>query len=89
MDLTLPPGSFDPTTHRAGYVPGWTERSYPGYSGYAWYRSRVSIQDAAQVATGQLAIKMPTSLDDAYQEGLMRGHLLLALVWLCRSRKLP
>ncbi|HEX4022521.1 MAG TPA: SpoIIE family protein phosphatase [Acidobacteriaceae bacterium] len=63
MDLTPPPGSYDPTIGRSGYVPGWTARGYKDYSGYAWYRLRVHIQDG-QTA---LALKMPDDIDDAYQ----------------------
>jgi hypothetical protein len=66
MDLTPPPGSYDPTFDTSGYVPGWTARGYKGYSGYsgyAWYRLRVNIQNG-QTA---LALKMPVNFDDAYQ----------------------
>lgn len=44
-------------------IPGWTARGYPGYSGYAWYRLTLNVQDAAH----PLALKMPDSVDDAYQ----------------------
>jgi hypothetical protein len=63
MDLTPPPGSFDPVIGSSGYVPGWTARGYKGYSGFAWYRLRVNIQNG-QTA---LALKMPDNFDDAYQ----------------------
>jgi len=63
MDLTPPPGSYDPTIGGSGFVPGWTARGYKGISGYAWYRLRVNIQDG-QTA---LALKMPDDFDDAYQ----------------------
>jgi hypothetical protein len=63
MDLTPPPGSFDPNIGSSGFVPGWTARSYKGYSGYAWYRLRVNIQDGQT----RLALKMPDDFDDAYQ----------------------
>ncbi len=64
VDLTPPLSSYDPYMGSSGFVPGWTERGYRGYSGFAWYRLRVNIQDAAQ---GGLAIKMPSDVDDAYQ----------------------
>jgi serine phosphatase RsbU (regulator of sigma subunit) len=68
MDLTPPPGSYDPITGNSGFVPGWTTRGFPGYSGYAWYRLRVHIQDNAQQGKeGALAIKMPENVDDIYQ----------------------
>lgn len=63
MDLTPPPGSADPTIGVSGYLPGWTERGYAGYSGYAWYRLRVNVQGASR----RLALKMPDGADDAYQ----------------------
>jgi hypothetical protein len=63
MDLTPPPGSGDATLGISGYLPGWTERGYPGYSGFAWYRLRVNVQEASR----RLALKMPAGADDAYQ----------------------
>ncbi len=63
MDLTPPPGSYDQNLGSSGFVPGWTARGYKGYSGYAWYRLRVHIQDGQSA----LALKMPNDLDDAYQ----------------------
>ena len=68
MDLTPPPGSYDPITGNSGFVPGWTTRGYPGYAGYAWYRLRVNIQDNVQRGeSGGLALKMPENVDDIYQ----------------------
>ncbi len=68
MDLTPPPGSYDPITGNSGFVPGWTTRGFPGYSGYAWYRLRVDIQDNVQRGeNGELAFKMPENVDDIYQ----------------------
>jgi hypothetical protein len=63
MDLTPPPGSYDPAFGSRGYVPGWTVRGYAGYSGFAWYRLRVDLQNE-QTA---LKLKMPNDFDDAYQ----------------------
>jgi hypothetical protein len=63
MDLTPPPGSYDPNIGSSGFVPGWMARGYKGYSGYAWYRLRVDIQDGQSA----LALKMPDNFDDAYQ----------------------
>jgi len=62
MDLTPPPGSRDPA-FGGSYVRGWTARGHKGYSGYAWYRLRVDVQDG-QTA---LKLKMPNDFDDAYQ----------------------
>ena len=68
MDLTPPPGSYDPITGNSGFVPGWTTRGFPGYAGYAWYRLRVNIQDNVQRGeNGELALKMPENVDDIYQ----------------------
>ena len=68
MDLTPPPGSYDPITGNSGFVPGWTTRGFPGYAGYAWYRLRVDIQDNVQRGeNGELALKMPENVDDIYQ----------------------
>ncbi|MGB8480996.1 MAG: SpoIIE family protein phosphatase [Acidobacteriaceae bacterium] len=63
MDLTPPAGSYDPILGSSGFVPGWTARGYKGYSGYAWYRLRVDIQDGQSA----LALKMPDNFDDVYQ----------------------
>ncbi len=64
MDLTPPEGSYDPYIGSSGFVPGWTARGYPGYSGFAWYRLRVNLRDPVE---GGLALKMPSDVDDAYQ----------------------
>jgi hypothetical protein len=64
MDLTPPKGSYDPYSGGSGFVPGWTARGFPGYSGFAWYRLRVSLRDPVG---GGLALKMPDNVDDAYQ----------------------
>jgi Stage II sporulation protein E (SpoIIE) len=64
MDLTPPPGSYDPYSGGSGFVAGWTARGYPGYSGFAWYRLRVNLRNQVR---GGLAFKMPANVDDAYQ----------------------
>jgi Stage II sporulation protein E (SpoIIE)/Beta-galactosidase jelly roll domain len=46
-----------------GLSPGWTARGHAGYSGYAWYRLHIDVQEAKR----SLALKMPDSFDDAYQ----------------------
>jgi len=43
MDLTPPPGSYDPFLGTSGFVPGWTVRGAGGYSGYAWYRLKANV----------------------------------------------
>ncbi len=66
MDLTPPSGSTSLMYGTGGFVPGWTKRGYPAYSGFAWYRLRVNIQNAQDARAG-LALKMPAHFDDAYQ----------------------
>jgi hypothetical protein len=63
MDMTPPPGTADATLGSSGYIPGWTERGYAGYSGYAWYRLTINVEGA----NDPLALKMPDNADDAYQ----------------------
>lgn len=63
IDLTPPPGTADLNLGTSGFIPGWTEQGYPGYSGYAWYRLRVDVEGART----RLALKMPDVFDDAYQ----------------------
>jgi hypothetical protein len=55
--------SVDMTSPDGGDIPGWTARGYPRYSGYAWYRLTLNVQNSAH----PLALKMPDSVDDAYQ----------------------
>jgi hypothetical protein len=67
MDLTPPPGSFDPFLGTSGFMPGWTDLGDPGYWGYAWYRLKVNVQYDPGLSQGGLEIKMPGDVDDAYQ----------------------
>lgn len=71
IDLTPPPGSADPSLGTSGFIPGWTEQGFPGYSGYAWYRLRINVQGART----RLALKMPVFFDDAYQV-FVNGHAI-------------
>ncbi len=63
VDLTPPPDTSDPDLGTSGFIPGWTEHGHAGYTGYAWYRLRVT----AESQRGPLALKMPGIFDDAYQ----------------------
>ncbi|WP_158942366.1 SpoIIE family protein phosphatase [Granulicella sp. S190] len=64
VDLTPPPGSFNSLTGAPGFVPGWTARGHPGYSGYAWYRIRVRLN----ASPGEkLSLAGPNDVDDAFQ----------------------
>jgi hypothetical protein len=72
VDLTSAPGAHDADVGLTGYVPGWTARGHAGYSGYAWYRIRLS---ATAPAGATLALAGPTDVDDAYQV-FFDGYLL-------------
>ncbi|AZA83129.1 glycoside hydrolase [Chryseobacterium lactis] len=64
VDLTAPVGAHDGDVGLSGYVSGWATRGYPRYSGYAWYRIKVSLE---QVRGNVLALTGPPAIDDAYQ----------------------
>jgi stage II sporulation SpoE-like protein len=95
MDMTPPPGTADATLGSSGYIPGWTDRGYAGYSGYAWYRLTVDVQGADD----PLALKMPDNADDAYQVyvngkrigtfGRFTAHGVTAYSTLPRAFRLP
>ena len=63
VDLTPQAGNFDPELGFSGYVPGWTAKGHPGYSGFAWYRMHIRITGA----DGPMALLSPTNFDDGYQ----------------------
>jgi hypothetical protein len=67
VDLTPPPGSYDPFLGTSGFMPGWTALGNRGYWGYAWYRLKVNVQYDPGLSAGGLEIKMPNDVDDAYQ----------------------
>jgi hypothetical protein len=95
MDMTPPPGTADATLGSSGYIPGWTDRGYAGYSGYAWYRLTVDVEGADD----PMALKMPDNADDAYQVyvngqrigtfGRFTGHGVTAYSTLPRAFRLP
>lgn len=67
-DLRAKEGSMDPNSGANGYVPGWTAKGHPGYSGFAWYRIRVRVLGAEGMGTaGALALLAPSIVDDSYQ----------------------
>lgn len=72
VDLTAPPGAHDGDVGLSGYVPGWGARGHGGYSGYGWYRLRISVHAPKDVP---LSLAGPPSVDDAYQV-FLNGHLL-------------
>jgi hypothetical protein len=61
MDMTAETDPSDPS--QMAPLPGWTARGYPKYAGYAWYRLQVDVQSTGR----RLSLKMPDSVDDAYQ----------------------
>jgi hypothetical protein len=61
MDMTAESDPSDPS--QMAPLPGWTARGYPKYAGYAWYRLQVDVQSTGR----RLSLKMPDSVDDAYQ----------------------
>lgn len=72
IDLTAPPGAHDGDVGISGYVPGWTAKGHPDYSGYAWYRLKVSLDS---VKGNEIALVSPPAVDDAYQL-FINGSLL-------------
>ena len=61
MDMTAESDPSDPSAMAP--LPGWTARGYPKYSGYAWYRLQLDVESTGR----RLSLKMPDSVDDAYQ----------------------
>ncbi len=64
-------GSYDPGQGTPGFVPGWTGKGHPGYSGFAWYRIRVHLTGA----DAPLTLLAPSDVDDSYQI-FVNGRLL-------------
>ena len=64
MDLSAPPDAHDGDVGLTGYTGGWTTKGHPGYSGYAWYRIKVSLD---HLNGSPLAFTGPPAVDDAYQ----------------------
>jgi hypothetical protein len=72
MDLTAPPRAHDDDVGLSGYIPGWTAKGHSNYSGYAWYRLKVSLDS---LPGNNLALAAPPAVDDAYQL-FINGSLL-------------
>lgn len=64
IDLTAPPEAHDGDVGLSGYVPGWTAKGHSNYSGYTWYRLKVSLDS---LTGNNLALAAPPAVDDAYQ----------------------
>lgn len=62
--LTPSPGATDGDVGIPNYVPGWTAKGYPGYQGYAWYRTRLTVRAPA---SEPLALLGPWAVDSSYQ----------------------
>lgn len=64
IDLGAPPGAHDDDVGLSGFIPGWTAKGHPNYSGYAWYRLKVSLDS---LKGNDWALTAPPAVDDAYQ----------------------
>ena len=64
VDLAAPASATDGDVGLPNYAPGWNARGHRGYSGYAWYRIRLSLR----TPMGEpLALLGPWAVDSAYQ----------------------
>lgn len=72
MDLTAAPGAHDDDVGLSGFIPGWTAKGHSNYSGYAWYRLKISPDSLRE---NDLALVAPPAVDDAYQL-FINGSLL-------------
>src|SRR5215472_3727311 len=88
VDLTPPPGSYDPFLGTSGFMPGWTVLGNPGYSGFGWYRLKVNVQYVPGVSESDLSIMMPDDVDDAYQV-YVNGRLIGGLGRFTKSGVTP
>lgn len=64
VDLTPAPGSHDGDVGLPGYVTGWSQRGHAHYTGYAWYRLDVTVENTGGKP---LALAGPTLLDSTYE----------------------
>lgn len=64
VDLTPAPGAHDGDVGLPGYVTGWSQRGHAGYTGYAWYRTKVAVHSDRG---SPLALAGPTLVDSTYQ----------------------
>ena len=64
VDLTPAPGAHDGDVGLPGYVSGWSLRGHAGYTGYAWYRMKVTVDSDDSTP---LALAGPTYVDSTYQ----------------------
>lgn len=64
VNLRPQPGDSDPFSADPRYVGGWTTKGHPDYSGWAWYRLRITVSTKT---VEPLAISAPLSVDNSYQ----------------------
>ncbi|MBE1159895.1 glycoside hydrolase [Dyella acidiphila] len=64
VDLTPAPGAHDGDVGLPGYVSGWSKRGHAQYTGYAWYRLKITVAGDHAVP---LALAGPTLVDSTYQ----------------------
>jgi len=64
VDLTPAAGAHDGDVGLPGYVTGWSQRGHAHYTGYAWYRIKVTVDSDKGTA---LALAGPTLVDSTYQ----------------------
>jgi len=64
VDLTPTLGAHDGDVGLPGYVSGWSLRGHARYTGYAWYRMKVSVDGNTNTP---LALAGPTLVDSTYQ----------------------
>ncbi|MGC1550288.1 MAG: glycoside hydrolase family 2 [Rhodanobacter sp.] len=64
VDLTPAPGAHDGDVGLPGYVSGWSLRGHARYTGYAWYRLKVTVDSDKDTP---LALAGPTIVDSTYQ----------------------
>ena len=72
VDLPPAPGAHDGDVGLPGYVSGWSQRGHAQYTGYAWYRLSVTVEDDQNTP---LALAGPTLVDSTYQI-FVNGQLL-------------
>jgi hypothetical protein len=72
FDLTPASGSHDDDVGLKDYVPGWAAHGHRGYSGFAWYRMTIKVNDTGENA---LYLVGPANVDNGYQV-FFNGHLL-------------
>lgn len=63
VSIDVQPNTHDPYYSSDSYIPGWTARGFPNLSGFAWYRTRVTVEGRFS----ELWIEMPPDVDDGYE----------------------